>query len=78
MEETFGEAFTNLPKSKIGHGSKFMKDWEGVKAAFTGAVTNKQYYVPLPALGQALGATGDHGVASTAYDFMDNAVVLSG
>lgn len=78
MEETFGEAFTNLSKTKIGHGSKLMKDREGVKATFTGAAPNKQYYVPLPALGQALNATGDHGVASTAYDFMDHAVVLLG
>lgn len=53
-----------------------MKEWEGVKTALTSTAPNKQYLVALPALRQALDATGDQGVASTAYDFMDNAVVL--
>ena len=35
MGERYGDAFQNLPMSKIGPGSKFMEQFETVKRDFT-------------------------------------------
>lgn len=75
LEETFGDAFTKLPTSKIGPGSKLMDDFELVKKTFNGKDLNKTYHISLPALGKALKEKGN---ASTAFDAEDNEILLEG
>lgn len=73
LKNTFGDAFSKLPSSKTGPGSKFMNDWEIVKKTFNGNDMNKIFRVHLPALGKTL---KEKKLSSSAYDVEDFEVLI--
>jgi len=75
LESTFGDAFTRLPISSTGPGSKFMDDFELVKKTFNGKDLKKKYQLNLPALGRVL---KERGSEIQEYDFDEHSVLVRG
>ena len=71
----FGDAFNDLPTSKIAAGSKFMDDFELIKKSFSGQNLDKKHLLNLPVLGKALKARKEN---PPEYDFDEFNVLIRG